>query len=132
MRRERVAAWGVGLFFVLLAWITFRCAWGSDVTIASSDVNLGGLAFRKQMGWDLFSGFFSGRPLFGYTNYSISLFNFLVQLIPIHLFLEWFYAGILVVGSLAMVWFLRLWSLSWSASIVGALVGFWVNSILLA
>ena len=132
MRREGVAAWGVGLFFVLLAWITFRCAWGADVTIASSDVNLGGLAFRKQMGWDLFSGFFSGRPLFGYTNYSISLFNLLVQFMPIHSFLEWFYAGVVVVGSLAMVWFLRLWSLRWSASIIGALVGFWVNSILLA
>ena len=132
MRLERVAAWGVGLFFVLLALLTLRCAWGADVTIASSDVNIGGLAFRKQMGWDLFSGFFSGRPLFGYANYSISLFNFLVQLIPIHAFLEWFYAGVLVIGSLAMVWFLRLWSLSWSAAIVGALVGFWVNSILLA
>ena len=83
------------------------------------------------MGWDLFSGFFSGRPLFGYANYSISLFNLWVQLIPIHFFLEWFYAGVLMFGSLAMVWFLRLWSLRWSASIVGALVGFWVNSILL-
>ena len=132
MRRERWTWLGVGLFFVLLALLTFRCAWGADVTIASSDVNLGGLAFRKQMGWDLFSGFFSGRPLFGYANYSISLFNLWVQLIPIHSFLEWFYAGVLVVGSLAMVWFLRLWSLSWPASIVGALVGFWVNSILLA
>jgi hypothetical protein len=101
------------------------------MTIASSDVNLGGLAFRKQMGWDLFSGFFSGRPFFGYANYSISLFNLLVQLIPIHSFLEWFYGGVLEVGSLAMVWFLRLWSLSWWASMVGALVGFWVNSILL-
>jgi hypothetical protein len=132
MRRERWTWLGVGLFFVLLALLTFRCAWGADVTIASSDVNLGGLAFRKQMGWDLFSGFFSGRPLFGYANYSISFFNFLVQLIPIQSFLEWFYAGVLMVGSLAMVWFLRLWSLSWWASIVGALVGFWVNSILLA
>ncbi|MFL2876943.1 MAG: hypothetical protein ACJZ86_03740 [Pontiellaceae bacterium] len=132
MRRERWTWLGVGLFFVLLALLTFRCAWGADVTIASSDVNLGGLAFRKQMGWDLFSGFFSGRPLFGYANYSISFFNFLVQLIPIHSFLEWFYAGVLMFGSLAMVWFLRLWSLRWSASIVGALVGFWVNSILLA
>ena len=132
MRRERWTWLGVGLFFVLLALLTFRCAWGAEMTIASSDVNLGGLAFRKQMGWDLFSGFFSGRPLFGYANYSISLFNLWVQLIPIHSFLEWFYAGVLMVGSLAMVWFLRLWSLSWPASIVGALVGFWVNSILLA
>ena len=108
MRRERWTWLGVGFFFVLLALLTFRCAWGADVTIASSDVNLGGLAFRKQMGWDLFSGFFSGRPLFGYANYSISLFNFLVQLIPIHSFLEWFYAGVLMFGSLAMVWFLRI------------------------
>ena len=72
MRRERWTWLGVGFFFVLLALLTFRCAWGADVTIASSDVNLGGLAFRKQMGWDLFSGFFSGRPLFGYANCSIS------------------------------------------------------------
>ena len=28
MRREGVAAWGVGLFFVLLALLTLRCAWG--------------------------------------------------------------------------------------------------------
>lgn len=131
MHRAWLKWLGVGLFFGGLAAITFRCAWPADMTIASSDVNLGGLAFRKQMGWDLFSGFFSGRPFFGYANYSISLFNLLVQLIPIHSFLEWFYGGVLVVGSLAMVWFLRLWSLSWWASMVGALVGFWVNSILL-
>ena len=45
MRRERWTWLGVGFFFVLLALLTFRCAWGADVTIASSDVNLGGLAF---------------------------------------------------------------------------------------
>ena len=116
MRREGVVAWGVGLFFVLLALLSLRCAWGADVTIASSDVNLGGLAFRKQMGWDLFSGFFSGRPLFGYTNYSISLFNLLVQLHADSLLSRVVLCGGIVVGSLAMVWFLRLWSLRWSAS----------------
>ncbi len=123
---------GVWLFFGVLAAITFRCAWSADMGFASSDVNLGGLAHRKDMGWNLFSGFFTGRPLFGGANQSISFFNVLAQFLPLTSFLELFYGGVLVVGSVAMVWFLRLWSLGWVASVAGALVGFWFNSILLA
>ena len=116
---------GRGLF-VLLALLTFRCAWGVDVTIASS-MSILGLAFQTD-GVGSLQRFFSGRPLFGYANYSISLFNYGCSSYRSRL------SGGSMRGisgrSLAMVWFLRLWSLSWRSR--RCLVGFWVNSILLA
>ena len=132
MRKSHINWLYVSLFFALLATLTFRCSIPSDMLFSSSDVNIGGLSHRKNAGWDLFSGFFYARTLFGNANYNISFFNLLVQLIPIKYFLDFFYPIILIIGSLAMVWFLRLWSLGWLASILGALISFWFNSILLA
>ncbi len=121
-----------GLFFVVLAMITFRCVFGADVVFSASDVNLGGLAHRKNMGPDLFLGFFRPGPILGATNYSFSLFNLMVVLFPLHLFSDIFYGLMLLIGSASMVWFLRMWRRSWMASVFGALIAFWVNSILLA
>lgn len=121
-----------GLFFLLLAIISFRCVFGPDMVFSASDVNVGGLAHRKNYGMDLFSGYFGVGPVFGSTNYAYSLFNFMVLLVPIHLFSDLFYGFILCVGSFSMVWFLRIWNRSWAASVFGAIIGFWLNSILLA
>ena len=132
MKNDKVKFLLCGLFFIVLATITFRCAWGADMVFSASDVNLGGLAHRKNAGIDLFFGFFGSNPVLGSTNHSYSLFNILVALMPLHLFSDLFYGTILVVGSLSLVWFLRLWNRSWLASVFGALVAFWFNSIMLA
>ena len=132
MRKSYINWLYVSLFFALLATLTFRCSLPSNLIFESSDVNLGGLAFRKDTGWDLFSGYFNARPLFGNTNYSISLFNVFVQLVPLYQILDLFYPLALFIGSIAMVWYLRIWSIGWIASVIGAIIAFWFNSILLA
>lgn len=120
------------LFFIILAAITFRCAFGADMVFSASDVNIGGLAVRKSRVPDLFFGFISNGPVLGTSGYSLSFFNVLVALLPLELFANSFYGLMLISGSLALVWFLRLWGRSWLASVFGALVGFWFNSIMLA
>ena len=132
MKNDKVKFLLCTLFFIVLAVITFRCVWGADMVFSASDVNLGGLAHRKNAGIDLFSGFFGSNPVLGSANHSYSLFNLFVLLVPLHLFSDLFYGTILVLGSLSLVWFLRLWNRSWFASVFGALVAFWFNSIILA
>lgn len=133
MRKKELFAWGlVVLFFVVLATITFRCVWGADNVFSASDVNIGGLAFRKHRIPELFFGYFTSTPVLGNSNYNYSLFHVLLSFIPLTVFADIFYGLILVAGSLSCVWFLRIWNRSWFASIVGALVAFWFNSITLA
>ena len=132
MKNDKIKFLLCALFFIVIAAITFRCAWGADMVFSASDVNIGGLAHRKNAGMDLFFGFFGSSPVLGSTNYSYSLFNIFVALIPLHLFSDLFYGTVLATGSLSLVWFLRLWKRSWAASIFGALIAFWFNSIMLA
>ena len=132
MRREGVAAWGVGLFFVLLAWITFRCVWQEGLVFNASDLSIGRLAFKKQALPELLTGQFSANQLMGSSGYSLTLFHLLLALFPLTFFANTIYGFILLLGSFSMVWYLRLWGCGWIASTVGALSGFWFNSVLLA
>ena len=132
MRRERLKWVGVWLFFGVLAAITFRCAWPADVVLSASGLNVGRLALKKQLLPELLVGQFWGNQLLGGSGYSLTLFHGLLALVPLELFADGVYGLILVVGSVSMVWFLRLWERSWLASVVGALIAFWLNSILLA
>lgn len=132
MRRERLKWVGVWLFFGVLAAITFRCAWPTDVVLSASDLNVGRLALKKQLLPELLVGQFWGNQLLGGSGYGLTLFHGLLALVPLELFADGVYGLILVVGSVSMVWFLRLWERSWLASVVGALIAFWLNSILLA
>ena len=68
----------------------------------------------------------------GSSGYEFSLFNILLLIFPLTFFANFIYPLILVTGSLAMVWFLRIWERCWIASIIGAIISFWFNSILLA
>ena len=120
------------LFFAVLAAITFRCCWGPDMVFSASDLNIGRLAYVKQYLPESFTGFFTANQLLGNSGANFSLFKAMLLLMPAHVFGNIFYGTFLVVGSLAMVWFLRLWNRSWISSVVGALVAFWVNSVMLA
>ncbi|MFC1467904.1 hypothetical protein ACFLQY_04365 [Verrucomicrobiota bacterium] len=132
MKKGRLG-FGVSLiFFVVLAILTFRCVWGENLIFSASDVNIGGLAFRKRFGLDLLFGYFNSNPVLGGASSNYSLFNSLAVLFPLHLFADCFYPTVLVLGSLFLVWFLRLWGRSWTASIFGGVIAFWLNSITLS
>ena len=120
------------LFFVVLAAITFRCAWGADHVFSASDLNIGRLAFKKSNLPASLTGYFTANQVMGSSGYGFTLFNVLLAALPLVFFANTIYGLILVGGSLAMVWFLRLWNRSWLASVFGALVSFWVNSVMLA
>lgn len=120
------------LFFAVLAAITFRCCWGENMVFSASDINIGRLGYIKNYLPASLTGFFSGNQLLGVSAANFTLFKVMLSLFPAETFGNVFYGGFLVLGSSAMVWFLRLWNRSWIASIFGALVAFWFNSIMLA
>ncbi|MDF7808351.1 hypothetical protein P4E94_12930 [Pontiellaceae bacterium B12219] len=120
------------LFFVVLAAITFRCCWGTDMVFSASDLNIGRLAAKKNMLPELLTGQFTANQVLGGSAYGFTLFHVLLAAMPLTIFANTIYGLILVFGSLSMVWFLRIWERSWGASVVGALIAFWFNSITLA
>ena len=120
------------LFFVILAAITFRCVWPADHVFSASDMNIGRLALKKNGLPEMLSGYFTGNQILGSSYHVVSLFHVLLSFSPLIAFANTFYGVVLVVGSMSMVWFLRLWGRSWLASVFGALVAFWFNSIMLA
>ncbi len=120
------------LFFAVLAAITFRCVWPADHVFAASDLNIGRLAFKKHHLPELLTGFFSANQVMGGSSYGFTLFHVLMTILPLELFANTFYGMVLVFGASALVWFLRLWERSWLASITGAVIAFWFNSIMLA
>ncbi len=120
------------LFFALLAIITFRCTWPEDHVFSTSDLNIGQLAFLKYNLPTSLTGYFIGCPVLGNSGSGYKLFSLLLACLPMGFFGNAIYGFILLLGSTAMVWFLRMWNRSWLSAIFGALVAFWVNSILLA
>jgi hypothetical protein len=121
------------LFFVVLAVITFRCTWPADYVFSASDLNFGRLgAMKNGLPGGLIGGY-SASPVLGGSGVAAPrIFNLLLWVMPLELFANSFYGIMLVVGSVSMVWFLRLWGRGWLASVFGALIAFWVNSIMLA
>jgi len=132
MKKDRVGFLLCLLFFAALAAITFRCVFGADMVFSASDLNIGRLAFKKNNLPDLLTGYYTANQVMGSSGYGFTLFNVLLAALPLTFFANFFYGLVLVGGSLAMVWFLRLWNRSWLASVFGALVAFWVNSVMLA
>jgi hypothetical protein len=120
------------IFFIVLAAITFRCVWGADLLFSASDMSIGRLAAKKNVLPESFAGVFSPTAVMGSNGFGFSLFNILLTLLPVTVFANAFYGLVLVSGSLFMVWFLRLWNRSWTASVFGAVIAFWFNSIMLA
>ena len=120
------------LFFGVLALLTFRCTWPADHVFAASDANIGRLALAKNSLPASFLGSYTGNQLLGNSGSAINLFRVLLAICPLTFFANAFYGLVLVAGSMSFVWFLRLWGRSWTASVFGALIAFWFNSIMLA
>ncbi|WP_372806192.1 hypothetical protein [Pontiella sp.] len=120
------------LFLVVLAAVTFRCVWPADHVFQASDLNIGRLAFKKNYMPESLTGFFTANQVMGSGGSQFILFTVLMSLMPLETFANTFYGLMLVLGSISTVWFLRLWGRSWMASVFGALIAFWVNSIMLA
>ena len=120
------------IFFVVLACLVFRCVFPEHMIFSASDLNIGRLAEKKYALPELLTGYFSANQVMGSSGYQFSLFNILLLIFPLTFFANFIYPLILVTGSLAMVWFLRIWDRCWIASIIGAIISFWFNSILLA
>ncbi len=132
MKSDKVKFLLCTLFFIVLAAITFRCAWPADHVFSASDMNIGRLALKKHSLPAQLTGVFGSSPVLGGSMYRYMLFNVLTALFPLTVVANGFYGFALVVGSASMVWFLRMWERSWTASVLGALVAFWFNSIMLA
>ena len=132
MKKEKINYLLCLLFFTVLAMITFRCVFGDNQVFSASDLNIGRLAFKKNNLPELLTGYFGANQVLGSSGSGFTLFNVLLAIMPLIFFANTIYAMILVGGSMAMVWFLRLWNRSWLASVFGALVAFWVNSVMLA
>ena len=120
------------MFFLILASITFRCTWPSDTAFSASDLNFGRLAAMKNALPESLIGNFGSNQIIGSSGHNLSLFKILLFLIPLELFANLIYPFILILGSISMVWFLRIWGCGWISAVFGALVSFWFNSILLA
>jgi len=132
MKNDKLNFLLCGLFFVVLAAITFRCVFGADMVFSASDMNIGRLALKKNSLPEMLTGYFTGNQVLGNSDHVVSLFHVLLSVVPLTVFANSFYGLVLVTGSLSMVWFLRLCGRSWMASVFGALISFWVNSIMLA
>lgn len=121
-----------GLFFVVLAAISFRCVWPANQVFSASDLNIGRLAAIKNNLPAYFLGSYNGNQLLGGSGCGVSFFYVLLSLFPVVLFANAFYGAVIGMSSVALVWFLRMWKRSWMASIFGALVAFWFNQVMLA
>ncbi len=116
-----------------MAALTFRCVLEPNQVFSASDLNIGRLAAIERGLPSSFSGSYSAGPVMGGSAIaSMRVFNLLLWLMPLELFANTFYGLVLLVGSIAMVWFLRIWGRSWLASVFGALIAFWFNSVTLA
>jgi hypothetical protein len=132
MKSEKIKFLLCIVFFAVLAAVTFRCTWPADHIFSASDMNIGRLAFKKHFLPESLTGYFTANQVMGASGAQLILFNVLLALFPLEFFANTFYGAVLVISSVGMVWFLRLWNRSWLAAISGALVSFWFNSIMLA
>lgn len=132
MKNDKIRFLFCALFFIVLAMITFRCVFGENMVFSASDLNIGRLAFKKNYLPESLTGYYTANQVMGVSGSQFILFTVLLALMPLTVFANVIYGMILVVSSLAMVWFLRIWNRSWLASVFGALVAFWFNSIMLA
>jgi hypothetical protein len=121
------------LFFIILAVVVFRCAWGPDQVFSGSDCNIGIVAYVHRQLPELFCGACRSGPVLGNVGVSpISFFDIGRWVLPPDLFSDIWYGVCLVFSSLFLTAYLRLWKMHWISCVFGALAAFWVGSITLA
>ncbi len=123
----------VVLFFVLLAAVVFRCGLGSDMVFSGSDANIGLAQRGRMLSPEKFSGAYVSAPLLGEAIKAPFSFSNIGQLLlSPQLFADTWYALCLIISSVALVAYLRLWKLNWLCCLVGAVSAFWVGSVTLS
>ncbi len=132
MKKEKMKFFLCALLFIVLAIITFRCTWPANHVFAASDLNIGRLAQMKGNMPESFIGGYTGNQLFGNAGFGLSFHRLMLYLMPLELFANAFFGMMLFLSSFSLVWFLRIWNRSWMAAVLGALVAFWFNSVMLA
>ncbi|MCF7817838.1 MAG: YfhO family protein [Kiritimatiellales bacterium] len=119
--------------FVLLAAVVFRCGWATDKVFSGSDANIGILAVNSRNLPARFFGGYDAAPLFGGASKTpLSVSSIGKSILPPELFSNTWYAFYLILSSLALIAYLRLWNLRWMSCLLGALSAFWMGSITIA
>ena len=123
----------VFLFFIVLGVIVFRCALGADQVFSGSDANIG-LAHRGgALLPERFTGAYVSAPLLGEAvTAPLSVSNVGQWVLSAQQFSDIWYSFFLIISSVALIAYLRLWNLHWMSCMVGALSAFWVGSITLS
>lgn len=122
----------VTLFFVALAMVVFRCAWGADQVFSGSDCNIGLIANVHRQLPDLFRGAYRAGPVLGHAGVTpFSFYNLGRWLLSPFAFSNAWYGVCLLGSSLFLIAYLRLWGLRWTSTVAGALCAFWVGSVTL-
>ena len=132
MKSDTKKFWLCVLFFVVLAVITFRCTWPVDHVFSASDMNFGRLAQSKNISPEVLTGYFTSGPVLGSSRSAFKLLTLMFSVMPVTVFINSFFGIFLVFSSVSMVWFLRIWQRSWLSAVFGALIAFWVNSVMLS
>ena len=121
------------LAFSLFAAIVFRVGWGGNRVFSGSDANIGLIAQSHHWLPERFTGAFTATPLLGRSSsVPVSLNNIGRWLLSPARFSDTWYGFYLVLSSLALMAYLRLWKVRWSACVLGALSAFWVGSATIA
>jgi hypothetical protein len=121
------------VFFVFLGAIMFRAAWGPDQVFYGSDSNVGQIASAHRLLPHYFSGAYYSRTLFGgAATAPFNILNIGKWLLPPEVFSDTYYAFYLIVSSLFLLAYLRIWELRWSSCLLGAVSAFWVGSVTLS
>lgn len=133
MKKQWAICGTVFLFFIVLAAIVFRCAWGPDMVFSGSDMNIGLVNSAKSVLPEAFVGAYRSTPLLGnVARHPISVHRIGQLLLAPSTFANTWYAFYLIVSSLALIAYLRLWRLHWLSCLFGALAAFWVGSVTLS
>lgn len=117
------------LAVLVFALIVFRVLLAPGHVLFTTDDNIGALAMRKAaLPWSFLGGWDDsialGQPVF--TNFTWT--NILLTLLPLRFFTNWIHALDLIVGSLAILGWLRARGFSVWAQLLGALTALWVGS----
>lgn len=121
------------LFFILLATGVFRCVLEDDKVFSGSDMNIGLLTINHQRLPERFFGGYSSVPVMGNAGTTPLTFSNLGKsfLDPV-LFSNIWYSLFLIVSSISLIAYLRLFNIRWLAALLGAVSAFWVGSITLS
>ena len=120
----------VVLLFFLFALLVFRVGWGKDEVFSGSDTNIGLVAQSHRLLPEYFSGAFSSTPLFGNaTKVPFSMQKVGQWLCSPALFSDAWYGLYLILSSIALIAYLRIFKLRWVSCALGALTAFWMGSI---